>query len=582
MAISGEGSRLLVTSHPDWANPGNVMIVDTTTNSVIKTLAVGIGPVGMAMSRNGGFAYVVNAGANTVSKLVLTEDPNVAATWTLPSLGWGASLNPDASILYVGSQMGGGEETFFQLDTATGEATTVTAGFETQFIAVTDTGLHVYASGSKNPGGQALGKFDSSSGEVVSTIIPGENGSPNEIALCPTVPALGVPEFTLSTATVSATVGTPLANPYTIFMNSWAVPTFNISPSLPMGIIPNAATGALTGAPLFAQEATTYTITASSGAYTRSADFELTVTAATSQNTPPSSQTPGSPDNAVPSTDPTTSVPATTDPSQPALDPSQPALVTSDNQAALTQTPGAATAMINGVAVPVEVISVADSDAGQTSPELRTPEQITELQQVAAATVARLDVIAGGDSSVTVITTDTGASLVGVFPDTEVPIEDVILLNVNETAALFAARSAEGDVVKVQPGAILEVNPDGEVVVLAYGLPVGDEVELVIMSTPTLLGRFTVGSSGSIETLASLPAGIGAGNHTLVVASENVQAALGLKVAGSGTMPTARETSQGATLPSAGLDAHTDLILVIIAIGSVLALIGSRRRWVMS
>jgi YVTN family beta-propeller protein len=568
VAITGDGSRLLVTSHRGWGNPGDVMIVNTSTNLVTRTLEVGIAPVSMAMSRDGGFAYVVNAGANTVSKLALIGVPNVSATWTLPSFGWGAGLNPDASILYVGSQMGGGEETYFRLDTATGTTTTVAAGFETQFMAVTDDGSQVYASGSQNPGGQTLGKFNSSD-DSLATVVPNENGSPNEIALCSTTPPIGVPGFTMSTSTVSVALGTALSNPYTISMNSWAVPVFSVSPELPMGIIFNAATGALTGTPLFVQPATTYTILANSGGNARSAEFELTITAAAPpQNTPPSSPPSGSVENNFPLDEPTASAPSITDPSQPAL-------VTADNQVALTQNPGGATAMVNGIEVPIELTSVADSEAGQTAPELRTPEQIAEIQQVAAAVVARLDALAGGDSSLTVVTTDTGANVAGVFPDMVVPIEDVIVLDLTESAALFAARSDEGEIVKVQPGAILEVTPDGEVAVLAYGLPVGDDVELVIMSTPTLLGRFTVGQTGSVETIAYLPEGIQAGNHTLVVASERVQAALGLKVSGRSTFATERT----ALLPSTGVDLRLDLIVLVMSFGSLLVLIGTRRRW---
>jgi hypothetical protein len=339
-----------------------------------------------------------------------------------------------------------------------------------------------------------------------------------------------------------------------------------------MGIIFNAATAALTGTPLMAQDATTYTITAKSGGNARSATFDLTINAAapTTPSAPPAS---GSTNSDSATTAPTTTTPAP-------ITSNQPSLVTSENQDALTQSPGAATAMVNGVAVPVEVTSMADSEAAQTAPELRTAEQIAELQQVAAATVARLDDLAGGDGSLTVVTTDTGAGLAGIFPDAVVPIEDVILLDLTQSAALFAARSAEGEVIKVQPGAILEVNPDGEVAVLAYGLPVGDEVELVIMSVPTLLGRFNVGLSGEIETIANLPIDIAAGDHTLVVASENVQAALGLRVAGPQERSGSADAPLGATLPSAGLNLHMNLIVVIMGIGSLMALIGVRRRWV--
>lgn len=107
---------------------------------------------------------------------------------------------------------------------------------------------------------------------------------------------------------------------------------------------------------------------------------------------------------------------------------------------------------------------------------------------------------------------------------------------------------------------------------LAYGLPAGDEVELVIMSTPTLLGTFTVDDSGSIETQANMPESIGAGDHTLVVASPNVKAALGLKIA---------DTTSGAaavTLPATGSNPATAYVLALLGLGGLLALTTRRRR----
>jgi hypothetical protein len=175
-----------------------------------------------------------------------------------------------------------------------------------------------------------------------------------------------------------------------------------------------------------------------------------------------------------------------------------------------------------------------------------------------------------------VVATDTGAELVGVFPDANVPIEDVIVVDIDTAATLFAARDADGSIIEVQPGAVLEVSADGEVAVLAFGLPVGDEVELVVMSTPMLLGTFTVNSKGSVETRVNLPEGIGAGNHTLVVASPNVQASLGLKVADSRTADS--RTSDAVALPNAGVSPDGSLALLLFAIGGLLVLIGRRRR----
>jgi hypothetical protein len=221
-----------------------------------------------------------------------------------------------------------------------------------------------------------------------------------------------------------------------------------------------------------------------------------------------------------------------------------PTLVTADNQAALTVTPGSATVLINGVAVTPQIVTASNTAAAQTDPAERTPEQVRELQQLAATIEAQLDTIAGGDSGVSVVRTETGAVLTGIFSGTRVPVEDVVVVNAADTATLFAARDVRGNIVEVQPGAVLEVASNGDVAVQAFGLRAGETVELVVMSTPTLLGTYTVDAKGSVKTTAKLPATIGRGNHSLVVASPSVKASLGLKlVKSSATLPVTGSTT---------------------------------------
>jgi hypothetical protein len=223
---------------------------------------------------------------------------------------------------------------------------------------------------------------------------------------------------------------------------------------------------------------------------------------------------------------------------------SAPTLVTSANQAALTATPGKASVLVNGVAVTPQIVTASNSAAAQADPAERTPEQVRELQQAATTIETRLDTIAGGDSGVAVVRTETGAVMTGIFSGTRVPVEDVVVVNAADTATLFAARDVRGNIVEVQPGAVLEVASNGDVAVQAFGLRAGETVELVVMSTPTLLGTYTVDAKGSIKTTAKLPATIGTGNHSLVVASPSVKASLGLKlVKSSATLPVTGSTT---------------------------------------
>ena len=291
------------------------------------------------------------------------------------------------------------------------------------------------------------------------------------------------------------------------------------------------------------------TLTTSSGTATSSSNFTFTTpTVATTTVAPAPAAT------VAPTTSGTTNT-------------SAPTLVTSANQAALTATPGKASVLVNGVAVTPQIVTASNSAAAQADPAERTPEQVRELQQAATTIETRLDTIAGGDSGVAVVRTETGAVMTGIFSGTRVPVEDVVVVNAADTATLFAARDVRGNIVEVKPGAVLEVAANGDVAVQAFGLRAGETVELVVMSTPTLLGTFTVDAKGSIKTTAKLPATIGSGNHSLVVASPSVKASLGLKLVKS-----------SATLPVTGASSDLSNWAVAVLLSGVYVMLVSRSR----
>jgi LPXTG-motif cell wall-anchored protein len=241
-------------------------------------------------------------------------------------------------------------------------------------------------------------------------------------------------------------------------------------------------------------------------------------------------------------------------------------LVNDDNQEELTQAPGGATAIVNGQPVAVEVQAPADLPAANVDPEDRTPAQVQQLQQAANEIVDRLADVAGGNPSVSVEPTPTGAVITGLLTE-NVPVEDVVLVETPETATLFAALNGDGTVTEVNPGGVIQVLGDGTVGVLAYGLTPGENVELVIMSDPQLLGSFEVNDKGEVKVQAGLPDGLGAGNHTLVVASPTIQASLGLQVA-----------ERPLTLPVTGGDTDTLApVLVMLSLGAILVVVARRR-----
>ena len=261
----------------------------------------------------------------------------------------------------------------------------------------------------------------------------------------------------------------------------------------------------------------------------------------------------------------TTTAPATTAPVGPVN-------VTSSNQATLTQTPGGATAVVNGQPVTVNVDTPADLPAAQVDPEDRSPAQVQSLQVAADNLVNQLNQAAGGNSGLAVQDTPTGAAITGLL-DKPVPIENTVLVEAGTKSTLFAALNQDGSVTEVQPGAVIEVLGDGQVGVVASGLTPGETAEFVIMSTPTLLGSYTVSANGTIKAQTSLPDGIGLGNHTLVVASPTVQASLGLKVSASlSTLPTTGASNGD----------HTMQIALWLLVGGLMVAYLRRRRLILN
>ncbi|HKE84359.1 MAG TPA: bifunctional YncE family protein/alkaline phosphatase family protein [Vicinamibacterales bacterium] len=90
---------------------GTVSVVDTTSNTVVKSIDVGLHPTGMALSPDGSRLYVTNANSDTVS-VIDTATDSVAKTIHVGHLGPGrvpilgsspnaVTVSPDGRTLYV-------------------------------------------------------------------------------------------------------------------------------------------------------------------------------------------------------------------------------------------------------------------------------------------------------------------------------------------------------------------------------------------------------------------------------------------------------------------------------------------------
>jgi LPXTG-motif cell wall-anchored protein len=260
-------------------------------------------------------------------------------------------------------------------------------------------------------------------------------------------------------------------------------------------------------------------------------------------------------------------------------------LVSVEDAAGLQRAPGVGGVVVGGVPVRAEVRRV-DVPAVAVAPEDRTPEQVVAVQEAAASLVESFVAAApaGSDPLVTVTNTDTGAVVNGVLVDPRdgvtpvpVPAEDVVLLEAVDTKVLFAA--ASGDAVPADAtGAVLELSEGGVISAVAYGFPAAVPGEVVIFSTPTLLGSFTIGTDGSFAGQMEIPEGLEPGEHTLVLTAGGVTTSLGLKVAGDGSaVLTPVPISE--TLPATGSSHDPAVWILLVALGGLMVLI-SRRRYV--
>jgi hypothetical protein len=387
------------------------------------------------------------------------------------------------------------------------------------------------------------------------------------------------PSITLSSTSGSATVGSAANSLYTV-TNSGDSATFSISPSAPAGMTFSTSTGLLTGTPTAVQSATTYTITATNISGSSSRTFSLTVlaapvsltvtasshtvtvgaaaptitgspsvngvtrtgeictstyTASSAAGTYPTSCSGGTAAgyvityvagtitaNAAVST--TTTVPVVNTAPTGGV---APELVTTSNQQQFEADPGEATAVINGKVVNVVVVKPeATSDPAAL---LASANKIVgDLEKLLPQ---------GAASPVKVVETAEGASLTGILtsPDDPkqsipVPVESVTLVKAGSAAMLISALNQTDVPAVLNAGGTIEVTRGGSIAAIAYGLPSAEKGEIVLMSTPRLLGRFTVDASGGYKGQVPLPKDIAFGSHTVVLATTNAKISLGIKL----------------------------------------------------
>ena len=171
VALTPDGTRAYVVHNAD----DNVSVIDTASNTVVTTIAVGDHPDGIAIANtpNGTRAYVANDWDSTVSVIdTVTE----AVTGTIPigpafsSGPRGVAITPDGTRAYVA---GFDNDTVSVIDTATDvvvpPAIALPAGGEPKYIAITPDGSQAYVGNSEH---DTVSVIDTATNTVVGAPIP--------------------------------------------------------------------------------------------------------------------------------------------------------------------------------------------------------------------------------------------------------------------------------------------------------------------------------------------------------------------------------------------------------------------------
>ena len=159
---------------------GTVSVIDTTTNTVVATIPVGIFPSGVAITPNGTRVYVTNI-FNSIS--VVNAATNTVVE-TIPSgqFPTGIAITPDGTRAYVVNQLvtNQGNNTVSVIDTMTNTVVaTIFVGLGASEIAITPDGTRAYVPDQQD---SMISVIDTATNTVVATI---PVSGPSGIAITP-------------------------------------------------------------------------------------------------------------------------------------------------------------------------------------------------------------------------------------------------------------------------------------------------------------------------------------------------------------------------------------------------------------
>jgi YVTN family beta-propeller protein len=141
VAVTPDGTRLYVSNN----SGDSLTVINTATNTVVGSIAVGNGPVGVTLSPDGTRAYVANQASHTVT-VINTATNTVVTTINVGTGPFGVAVAPDGTRLYVSNGTNGSVSV---IDTATNTVlTTLPVGIGPGYLGICGNGNALLAAGS--------------------------------------------------------------------------------------------------------------------------------------------------------------------------------------------------------------------------------------------------------------------------------------------------------------------------------------------------------------------------------------------------------------------------------------------------
>ena len=173
VAITPDGNYAYVINY----GSGTVSVIEISSNTVTTTVTVGTEPYGIAITPDGNYAYVANSGSGTVSVIEISSN-TVTTTVTVGTDPRGIAITPDGNYAYVANN-GSGTVSVIEISSNT-VTTTVTVGTDPRRIAITPDGNYAYVA---NASSDTVSVIEISSNTVTTTVTVGTD--PLGIAITP-------------------------------------------------------------------------------------------------------------------------------------------------------------------------------------------------------------------------------------------------------------------------------------------------------------------------------------------------------------------------------------------------------------